>query len=82
MLVGEKMKEISTTISYHKDKRPAKFTTSCGGNYCVPKWENNSTKLKMVSNQILKLFFFTSLKVLAVESIGYRAYEIWQKRRS
>ena len=30
----------------------------------------NSTKLKMVSNQILELFFFASFKVLAVESIS------------
>ena len=33
------MKEISTTMSYHEDKRSAKFTTSGGGNYCVPKQE-------------------------------------------
>ena len=25
MFIGEKMKEISTTISYHKNKRSAKF---------------------------------------------------------
>ena len=30
----------------------------------------NNTKLKMVSNQILELFFFASFKVLAVESIS------------
>ena len=46
MLVGEKMKEISTTISYHKGKRPVKFTTSCGGNCCVPKWENTQYKVE------------------------------------
>ena len=30
----------------------------------------NSRKLKMVSNQILELFFFASFKVLALESIS------------
>ena len=50
MLVGEKMKEISTTISYHKDKCPAKFTTSCGGNYLCQNGKMHSIKLKMVSN--------------------------------
>ena len=28
MFIGEKMKEISTTISYHKNKRSAKFIRS------------------------------------------------------
>ena len=28
MLIGEQMKEILTTLSYHLDKHSAKFTTS------------------------------------------------------
>ena len=40
MLIGEKMKEISATISYHEDTCSEKFTTSGGGNSCVSKWEN------------------------------------------
>ena len=45
---GERMKEISTAISYQEDKhtRSAMFTTSGSGNYCVLKWENTQYKVE------------------------------------
>ena len=43
-LKGEKVKEISTTISYHEEKRSEKFTASGNGNYCVTKWEDTQYK--------------------------------------
>ena len=46
------MKEISTTIAYHEDKCSAKFTTTGGRNYVVPKWENTQYKVQKVENDI------------------------------
>ena len=46
MLIGEKILEISTTISYHEDKHSEKLTTSGSGNYSVPKWENTQYKVE------------------------------------
>ena len=43
-LKGEKVKEISTTISYHEE-RSGKFTASGNGNYCVTKWEDTQNKV-------------------------------------
>ena len=44
-LKGEKIKEISTTISYREEKRSEKFTTSGNGNYCVIKWKDTQYKV-------------------------------------
>ena len=44
MLIGEKVKETSTTISYHEEN---------SGSYCVPKWE----KIQRKSNKKRKCFF-------------------------
>ena len=46
MVRGEKVKETSTTISYHEEKRSEKFTASGSENYCVSKWENMQYKVK------------------------------------
>ena len=45
---GERMKEISTAISYQEDKhtRSAIFNTIVSGNYCVLKWENTQCKVE------------------------------------
>ena len=50
--------EIYTEISYREEKRYAKVTASGSGNYCcVPKCiKSNSTKLKIISNQMPELF--------------------------
>ena len=37
MLIGEKMKEISTKISFPHENHSEKFTTTGSGNYHVPK---------------------------------------------
>ena len=41
MLIGDKVKETSTTISYHEENSGS----YCGsGSYCVPKWEKIQRK--------------------------------------
>ena len=73
MLMGKKIKEISTTNSYHEDKRSEKFTAICSGNYCVLKWENAQHKVEN-SIQSNTAIFFASSKVLAIKSTGFRAF--------
>ena len=63
MLIGEKIKEISTTISYHENKHSEKFTTSGSGNIVYRNGKIHSTKLKMVFNQITFFFHFTPIDV-------------------
>ena len=77
------MNKISTTISYYEHKRSAKFTASGDGRtYCVPKNENTQYKVENDIQSNIGSFFFASLKVLAVESIGFKAFEIRQKNRN
>ena len=74
ILIGEKIKEIST-FSYHKDNRSEKFTTSGRGNYSVPKWENTQYKAENCIQPNNKIDFFVgSLKVLAVKTSGCIAF--------
>ena len=83
MLVGEKMSKISAAISYQEHKRSAKFTARGGGStYCVPKNENTQCKVENDIQSNIGSFFFASLKVLAVESIGFKAFEIQQRNRN
>ena len=64
MFIGEKMEEISTTISYDE----LNLLQVVVGIIVYQNGIIHSTKWKMVSHQLPQLFFFTSLKVLAVES--------------
>ena len=68
------MKEISTSISYHKETRSEKFTTSGSGNYCVPKWENIQYKVENGIQSKRIFFFFASPEVLTVKSSGCRTF--------
>ena len=45
MFIGEKIKEISATISYHAKKPSERFTISGSRSYCAPKWENTQYKV-------------------------------------
>ena len=78
------MNKISTTISYYEHKRSAKFTASGDGRtYCVPKNENTQYKVENdIQSNTGSFFFFASLKVLAIESLGCRTFEIRQKKRN
>ena len=69
MFIGEKIKEISATISYNAKKPSERLTLSGSRSYCAPKWEN--TQSIIVSNQIT--IFFAS-QALAVKSSGCRAF--------
>ena len=75
MLIGEKIKEKSTAISYHEEKRSEKFTSSGSGDFYIPKWEITQYKVEngiQLSKEIV--FFFASPKIRAVKSSGCRAF--------
>ena len=58
MLIVEKMKEMSTTISHHEEKCSEKFTQVVVGIIVYRNGKIHSTKFEMVSNQITIFFFF------------------------
>ena len=72
MLIGEKMKEISTKISFPHENHSEKLTTTGSGNYYVPKQENKQYKVEncIQSNKEIVLFLFAYLKIIAVKSSG------------
>ena len=75
MLIVEKMKEMSTTISHHEEKCSEKFTQVVVGIIVYRNGKIHSTKFEMVSNQITNFFFFIDfLEVLAVKSSDCRAF--------
>ena len=59
MLIVKKMDEISTTISYHEEKRSAKVSIRGSGNYsCVPKYKNTLYKVENVIQSNIGIVFF------------------------
>ena len=75
MLIVEKMKEMSTTISHHEEKCSEKFTQVVVGIIVYRNGKIHSTKFEMVSNKITKLFLFIDfLEDLAVKSSDCRAF--------
>ena len=83
MLIGEKIKEKSTAISYHEEKRSEKFTSSGSGDFCIPKWEITQYKVEngiQLSKEIV--FFSLPQKSEQLKAAIAGHFGIQQKRRS